>query len=114
MKKLILLLVVLLVACSSNSGDKYLGAWKSTTYAENVVLIERNGESFILNRHDFSDWDGSYRGIEKQPLSLKDGMLSDEFEKISYIEATDTLTDGSTEYKRVDRSVFDSAAQRKK
>lgn len=85
-KLLMLVLALLLVACSSpDSGEKYLGDWINPKNPRETFTILRNGDGFLLNGP-----------IGKIAATLKDGQLqSGSGITFTYVEATDTLVSGN-------------------
>lgn len=64
----------MLSACSHSSGDEFLGNWQSPARKTEHIVIERNGDGFMI--HDFSPsfFDGKPHET-KLPAIYKDGVL---------------------------------------
>lgn len=96
---------VLLVSCGTQQGSEYLGKWVSTKSDKRTLEIERNGESFMVRNSEPSFFSGKVE-TKNIPATLEDGVLqvSVGFGTISLAidETSGHLTDGQTEYRRVD------------
>lgn len=101
-------MLVLLAACSKfqASGSEYVGSWKSSKDASRTLIVEQNGDTFMLSET------APERGKMKtttMPAVLKDGVLKIEngfgVITIAHQVKNDTLVvpapGGTAEYVRV-------------
>ena len=67
---------VLLTGCfeTLQSGEEYLGKWVSTVTDKAGLVIERNGENFLITVTELSVLSGRQH-VQKFPAAMKDGML---------------------------------------
>jgi len=98
--------LALLTGCGSESGSEYIGKWVSVESNVRMLEIERNGESFLIRNTEPSFFSGNVE-TKNIPATLKDGVLqlSLGFGTLSLAidkASSGNLTDGQTEYKRVD------------
>ncbi|WP_395335108.1 hypothetical protein WBP06_25125 [Novosphingobium sp. BL-8H] len=74
MKKMFRLTVacaMLLAGCGQN-GSQFLGTWANTKNKKSTMTIERNGDAFIVRRHN---WDFIGYKDDSFPATLQDDML---------------------------------------
>ena len=94
--------LLLLAACNSGGSD-YVGKWVNVKSDEHTLVIDRNGESFIIRDTHPSSRDGKVR-TENIPATYKDGMLQVQTElgavSIVIDKASGNLTNGKAEYTR--------------
>lgn len=54
MKKITLFflsILFLLIGCKENSGQNYIGTWKSIQGANTIIVIEKNADSFLVTQY---------------------------------------------------------------
>lgn len=61
-----ILIIIIFTSCSTKSGDKFLGKWKSTGTLQNHIIIKKNGDNFIIKSENI------YQGIY---ILTKEGNL---------------------------------------
>lgn len=109
MKKITLSILALLLAACSEKGGEYVGKWQNAKYENRSVVIERNGEAFIIKQVGPSMWKKGEIETMNIPAVFKDGMLQIQTglgaANVSYVKSNDTLLmptmAGSAEYKRI-------------
>jgi len=101
--------LALLAGCgieSGNAGSEYIGKWEDVNKAardakakaggfvfrsgQEVLVIERNGDSFIIRSQEGNT-----------PATFKDGVLQVSGATYAIDKASGNLTDGKLQYKRV-------------
>lgn len=97
------IVAVLLLGCGSSGGNEYVGSWVNSKYGKRTLVIERNGQSFIVRETHPSFIDGKPE-TKNIPATYKDGQLhiASGFGSVSLAidEASGNLTDGKLEYKK--------------
>ena len=99
------LAVAMLVAgCAKVEGEKFVGHWVNVQSQDDVMDIERNGESFMV-RNTTPRFFSRKPKTENYPAIYKDGVLqvSNDGETVNFAidQATGHLNTGSDEYQRV-------------
>lgn len=93
----------MLTACSGHDGNKFVGTWKKSGKHESTMVVERNGDGFIV-KETSQNYFGKTETLS-YPAIYKDGVLKIEngmaAVTIGYQEKTKTLLVGSEEYARV-------------
>jgi len=95
----------MLAACGNNAGGDVVGKWTrvQTDVKLNVTLeITKNGDSYLVKRTMPSFIDGKPH-TNNFPATYKDGILQipSEMMNYSFDKASGKLTDGKSEYQRV-------------
>ncbi|MDR5791703.1 hypothetical protein P9281_34720 [Caballeronia sp. LP003] len=95
----------LMTACSKpNAGAEFVGDWQNPKISKEHILIERNGEGFMV--HVFTpSWVDGKMEEKKYPATYKEGLLEIAPGKLGHDDKTDTLAVstmmGSVEYSRI-------------
>ncbi len=93
--------IILISACSRlDAGGDLLGKWVNTKSPEFNLIIERNGDGFIVRKTQADFLSGGIETVNI-PATLKDGVLqTSHFSSLSLDHASGKLTDGKSEYRR--------------
>lgn len=103
-------IAVVLAACGPKGGSDFVGSWQSKDYADRQVVVEKNGENFLLKDTSPAMWPRGKIETIVMPAVYKDGMLEVSAGgmtvRIGYVKDTDVMlmpTAGGTtiEYRRV-------------
>ena len=96
--------VVSLSGCARVEGEKYVGHWVNVQSQDDVMDIQRNGESFMV-RNTTPRFFSRTPKTESYPAIYKDGVLqvSNDGETVNFAidQANGDLRTGSDEYQRV-------------
>ena len=94
------LFFVVLAGCSAHSGEDMLGKWEDKRNAEHTLVVERNGDNFLIRRTQSDFLEGGLKTVSI-PATLKDGLLTtDQFFSLTLDKKSGLLTDGRNEYQR--------------
>lgn len=100
-----LLSMTLLAGCGESAGDEFLGTWIGVENDKRVLVIERNGESYMVRNTEPSPFSDKIR-TANLPATLEDGVLqvSVGMGRVSLAvdDKTGNLTDGKREFRRQD------------
>ncbi|MDR6674722.1 hypothetical protein [Xanthomonas sp. 1678] len=95
---------MLMTACAKVEGEKFVGHWVNVQSQDDVMEIERNGESFMV-RNTTPRFFSRKPKTENYPAIYKDGVLqvSNDGETVNFAidHANGHLSTGSDEYQRV-------------
>jgi hypothetical protein len=98
------LTIALLSGCNERGGGEYVGKWIDNKNNKSTLLIERNGDSFIVRDSHTSIITGLPE-TNNIPATYKDGMLNIVFDleskSLAIDKASGNLTDGEREYKKL-------------
>lgn len=96
--------VVLVAGCARVEGEKFVGHWVNVQSQDEVMDIERNGESFMV-RNTTPKFFSRRPKTENYPAIYTDGVLqvTNDGETVNFAidEANGRLSTGSDEYQRV-------------
>jgi hypothetical protein len=96
--------VMLMAGCAKVEGEKFVGHWVNVQSQDEVMDIERNGESFMV-RNTTPKFFSRKPKTENYPAIYKDGVLqvTNDGETVSFAidEANGHLNTGSDQYQRV-------------
>lgn len=99
-----LAVAMLVTGCARMEEEKFVGHWVNVQARDDVMDIERNGESFMV-RNTTPRFFSRKPKTESYPAIYKDGVLqvSNDGETVNFSvdEANDHLNTGSDEYQRV-------------
>ncbi|MBB5735899.1 hypothetical protein FHT09_001639 [Xanthomonas arboricola] len=99
-----LVAMVLLTGCARDVGEQYVGRWVNMKSEKNVLIIEHNGESFII-RDTAPELLGGGVKTRNHPAILNKGVLqvssTDGTVNYAIDRASGHLSTGDTEYTRV-------------
>ena len=96
--------VMLLAGCARVEGEKFVGHWVNVQSQDEVMDIERNGESFMV-RNTTPKFFSRRPKTENYPAIYKDGVLqvTNDGETVNFAidQASGNLSTGSDEFRRV-------------
>ncbi|RKF18951.1 hypothetical protein D6851_14245 [Altericroceibacterium spongiae] len=100
-----LFLSIAMLAACGQSGSEYVGKWVSTKNEKNTMVIDRNGDGFMVRISETSFLTGKPRN-RNFPATLEDGLLHFSVGMgevtLAVDEATGHLTGGNADYKKQD------------
>lgn len=92
---LVVLAASLLTGCGKNGGDEYLGTWEDNDRHSSTMVIEKNGDGFLINMASKHVGPNGERKTGSVPATLKEGVLSypngPVTGTVTYIKASDSL-----------------------
>ena len=85
----------LLAGCGKKGGDEYVGTWEDKDRHSSTMVIEKNGEGFLINMASKQVGANGERKTSSLPATLKDGVLNypngPATGTVTYVKASDSL-----------------------
>lgn len=85
----------LLTGCGRHGGDEYLGTWEDQDRHSSTMIIEKNGDGFLINMASKQLGPNGEKKTGSVPATFKDGVLSypngPVTGTVTYIKASDSL-----------------------
>lgn len=85
----------LLTGCGKKGGDEYVGTWEDKDRHSSTMVIEKNGDGFLINMASKQVAANGERKTGSVPATLKDGVLNypngPVTGTVTYVKASDSL-----------------------
>jgi hypothetical protein len=85
----------LLTGCGKKGGDEYLGTWEDKDRHSSTMVIEKNGDGYLINMASKQVGPNGERKTGSVPATLKDGVLNypngPVTGTITYVKANDSI-----------------------
>lgn len=85
----------LLTGCGKKGGNEYVGTWEDKDRHSSTMVIERNGDGFLINMASKQIGANGERKNGSVPATLKDGVLNypngPVTGTITYVKANDSI-----------------------
>jgi hypothetical protein len=85
----------MLTGCGKKGGDEYLGTWEDKDRHSTTMVIEKNGDGFLINMASKQANANGERKTGSVPATLKDGVLNypngPVTGTVTYIKANDSI-----------------------